>query len=128
MSIITKGRLGELAYAAGIYRDRLQNSAVRTGELLGDRLVSVGMALWVGAGVPMLDVYAGAPDNADEMRELIAALEAAEALREPEHDEWPRAAGASLDQIASDHYGVGRNVGETDAELRARITRNWPGA
>lgn len=121
---VTCGQLGLLATAAGLYLDRMQHLRARTGELFAARLVRAGLAVYVSPTA--ISVHGGVPRTHEQVRELYAALQALERLREPEP--MPLATGDHLDRIASDMAGIGRNPGETDAELRARIKSNWPGA
>lgn len=119
MTPISKGRLGLLANEAGFYLDRLQNSAIKTGQLLGDRLVAAGLAAETPTSGELL-IPSGAPRNVTEMRELFAALKSVERIKEG--DPWPTAAGRELDLIAQANFGLHRATGEADAEFRKRVT------
>lgn len=120
---ITVGRLGQLASDAGLYLDRLHSSRVRTGELFAERLVSAGLASWEHINFDpnrqRLEIPGGAPETHEQVRELYAALKATERMRQDD-DSRPLASGQQLDSLASD-YSMIRVLGETDADLRARL-------
>lgn len=107
---VTVDYLGRLLFLGG----RGQRQA------LAARLVNAGMASWAASKVELF-FRDGAPQTCGEAEQLLAALEAAERLRQEDDNVFTRMSGSQLDHFAQDHGGMHRVTGETDWAFRARI-------